>query len=211
MKHLILVAVLSSFLVGCHASAPDDDAQKFDIQDAASSWRHKAPQGDVPIERLTQSMKITLGNRFPIWRDSIAAAVDVSIINISDSHLPARGTASLYIYSFDEKQPLYWANIDIAYGESTGPGTKNVLSLPVGTSKDITIPILATTWGNVHTKIWPDAPFYTIIPTGKYLMRFEFEIYDEDDNPVGIAVSNFIQFSTIQTSPETIIPKDDKT
>ncbi|MBR4986628.1 MAG: hypothetical protein IKY83_12925 [Proteobacteria bacterium] len=186
----------------------DQTALALNQQNAANAWRFETPEGRVPVDQVASNLEIKLSNRFPVWRDTIAVAVDVSIRNISKSHLPARVTAKLYVYSFDQKQPEYWTNIDIAYAESTGPTTKSILSLPVSASKDISIPILATQWADVHTAVWPNAPFYAIVPTGKHLMRFELEIFDEEDRSIDSAVSNFIQFTTVAAAPDVIKPEE---
>ena len=203
-RRFILAACL--LLTSCNAQKSDTSNPALDIQEAASSWRYETPEGTVEAQNLTESMKITLTNRFPIWRDSIHVNIDVSIKNLTKSHLSAIGLAKLYIYSFDEKKPIYWANVDLAFSEPMGPNVKNVVSVPVGASDDRTISIEQMRWAPVDQKIWPDAPLYSLIPTGKYLMRFEFELYEEDNN-IGIAVSNFIQFSSIQTAPEVHIPQ----
>ena len=202
---LFLIILLNVLFVAC--SEKKQPTPGVDITKAADSWRYTTPEGTVPDSDIVSNVEILLTNRFPVWRDSIGAAVDISIKNKSKSHIAARGLAHLFVYSYDDKKPIYWSNINIAYGAPAEPGIMNVLSIPVGATKDFSIAILESTWESIHSKAWPDTPFYSLIPTGKYLMRFEFELYDESDKPIGTILSNFIRFTTILTAPETIIPQ----
>lgn len=207
-RALLLLLLASPLLYSACSPSEKTNPQSLNQQDAADSWRFAKPEGIIPVDQVASNLDIQLANRFPVWRENIAVAVDVSIKNISKSHLPARVTAKLYVYSFDQKMPEYWANIDLAYAQSTGSATKSILSLPVGTSKDISIPIQATQWAEIHSQVWPSAPFYDIVPTGKHLMRFELEIFDEEDHSIASAVSNFIQFTTVAAAPDVVKPEE---
>ncbi|MBO4350514.1 MAG: hypothetical protein J6A01_06195 [Proteobacteria bacterium] len=204
----ILLVLAIIFLSAC--SDKKQSTQGIDITDAADTWRYTTPEGTLQNTDISKNVDIRLTNRFPVWRDSIGAAVDISIKNISKSHLGARGLAHLIVYTFDTKEPIYWSNIDIALGAPADPGIMSVLSLPVGASKDFSVALLESTWESIQSQAWPDKPFYMLIPTGKYLMRFEFELYDESDKPLGTLLSNFIRFTTVLSSPETIIPQGEQ-
>ena len=192
----ILLAIL--FLSACDTNRGNPT---LDIQKAATTWRYQKPDGVVPADQLVSSIDIRLQNRFPVWKENIDVAIDVTFANTTKSHLPARTKAQLFVYSIDEKQPLYWSNIDLAYGESTGPTTMSILSLPVNAHKELMIPIHGTTWAGVRSQIWPDSPFYSFIPSGKYLMRMELDFFDDNDTFVGTAVSNFIEFTSVISTP----------
>lgn len=206
MKNItvLLFVFLSILTVSC--SEKNTYKPGMDVTDAADKWRYATPQGMLPDAEIADNVDILLTNRFPIWRDAIGAAVDISIKNKSKFHIGARGLAHLFVYSYDDKQPLFWSNIDIALGAPAQPGMMSVFSLPVGTSKDFSVAILESTWDAVTSQAWPDKSFYATIPTGQYLMRFEFELYDENNNHLGTLLSNFIRFSTVQSAPDTIQP-----
>ena len=55
----------------------------IDITNAADTWRYNTPEGMLQNVDLSQNVEIQLANRFPVWRESIGAAVDISIKNIS--------------------------------------------------------------------------------------------------------------------------------
>lgn len=207
MKTRLLIILLALIIVLSACSDKKKTTQGLDITDAADTWRYTTPEGMIQDTDISKNVEIRLTNRFPVWRDSIGAAVDISIKNISKSHLGARGLAHLIIYTYDTKEPIYWSNIDIALGTPAEPSMMSVFSLPVGVSKDFSVALLESTWESIHAQGWPDQPFYSLVPTGKYLMRFEFELYDDADKPVGTLLSNFIRFTTVISSPETIIPK----
>ena len=207
MKTRLLIILLALIIVLSACSDKKKTTQGLDITDAADTWRYTTPEGMIQDTDISKNVEIRLTNRFPVWRDSIGAAVDISIKNISKSHLGARGLAHLIIYTYDTKEPIYWSNIDIALGTPAEPSMMSVFSLPVGVSKDFSVALLESTWESIHAQSWPDQPFYSLVPTGKYLMRFEFELYDDADKPVGTLLSNFIRFTTVISSPETIIPK----
>lgn len=208
MRRCFICILLALPLLMACSSSKDQNDKPLNRQEAADSWRFEKPEGTLAVDQVAQNLEITLENHYPVWRESIGATLDVSIKNISKSHLPARVAAKLYVYSFDQKQPEYWASVDLAYANSAGPNIKSILSLPVGTSKDISIPILALEWADVHSQVWPNAPFYAIVPTGKHLMRFELEIFDEEDRSIASAVSNFIQFLTVADAPDVVKPEE---
>ena len=209
LKKLTSLLFLSLFfqLPACSQQTLTPPGHDVDVTEASSNQhRFQKPDGIVNPGSLKSSVNISLTNSYPIWRDNIDVILNISIKNISNSHLPARVMGHLFIYSFDEKKPLYWSNIDIAYSEPAAPGLISILSIPANSSKEITIPISQTTWTLTNSAIWPDEKLYSIVPTDKYLMRFELDFYSDDDQIIETAVSNFIQFSTIQTAPEVIIP-----
>lgn len=199
MKKILLF--LTIVILACSActnkSQPKSDY--IDIQEAADNMRYEKPDGSLEGKDIPQNLKIELANRFPVWRDSVGAAVDLSMRNMSKSHIPARIHAQLFVYSHDTKQPLYWTGIDVSHGRTSERGTMSVISIPVGASNDVIIPIKETMWAAVDVKSWPETPFHNLIPTGKYLMRFEMNIVDDKDQSVATAVSNFIEFETIAT------------
>ncbi len=210
MKKQILFFLILSCTTACSQPSqsippnPDVDV----TESSASLTRYQAPEGIVSPENLPSSVEISLQNAFPIWRDNIVVTVNVSIKNTTPSHLPARVMGHLFIYSFDEKKPLYWSNIDMAFAEPASPGLMSILSIPSKSTKDLTIPIAQMTWADVSTNAWPDANIYHLIPTGKYLLRFEMDFYTEKNEIIGTAVSNFVQFTTILTAPEVITPNN---
>lgn len=198
-KVLIPILALSLSFWACSNKTPKQ-SDYIDIQDSADSMRYEKPEGNLSAQEIPQYLKIELANRFPVWRDSVAAAVDISMRNTSKSHLPARIQAHLYVYSNDTKQPLYGSIIDVSHGRSSEQGIMSVISIPVGASHDVIVPIQATQWASIDANTPPDTPFHTLIPTGKYLMRFEVDIIDDKDHPITTVVSNFIEFETIASA-----------
>ncbi len=192
-----VMILLCLFLAAC-----DSRSKELDIQQAATNWRYQKPEGVVAPDQLSSSLRVSLVNPFPVWKEDIQASVEVSLLNTTKSHLPARTKATLFIYSVEDKQPLYWSNIDLAYGESTGPGTMSILSLPVGASKDVRIPVMGTKWGAVRSANWPDSSLYSLVPPGKYLLRMELDLYDDADVQQGTVVSNFVEFTS---APKTLV------
>ena len=197
MKKLIIFLICASITLAACTNKTKEKSDFIDIQEAANGMRYEKPQGNIAAQDIPQNLKIDLTNRFPVWRDTVAAAVDVSLKNTSQSHLPARLQARLFVYTHDTKKPMYWSNIDVSFGRSGDQGTMSVISIPVGASNDVIIPIQATKWASVDSNTWPDTPFHTLVPTGKYLMRFEIDIVNEQDQPVATTVSNFIEFETV--------------
>ncbi len=203
----VLLPILLAFcFCGCSQLSFEPPQKSDDVTDAASSWRYPKPDGIVAPENLDSSLKISLECHYPVWRDSIEVSANISIQNLTNSHLPARAKGHLYIYDFQKKIPLYWSHIDLAYAEPASPGMTGILSIPAHSSKELTIPISATTWADVHSSQWTDSPFYTFIPTGKYLLRFELDFFDEKDQIIGTKASNLVEFTTVMTAPDVIIP-----
>lgn len=191
-------------LLALMASCNDKPSKAIDIQQASKTSRFVEPDGVVAPDALVDSLELKIENRFPIWReDIVTVAVDLSIQNKTKSHLPARVRAHLFIHDLNTKEPLYWTDIDLAYGETAKPNHWSIISLPVGASKDLVVPILDTKWADVSLKSYPVNDFYSFVPSGKYLMRLELDLYDETDNVVGTAVSNFIQFTTSKSTPQS--------
>lgn len=205
MKFLQFI-IITAFLCGCSKISYEPPNTSDDITDAASSWRYQKPDGVVMPKNLESSLKIQLESHYPVWRDTIDVSVNVTILNLTDSHLPARAKSHLYIYDFQRKIPIYWSHIDLAFAEPVSPGVTGILSIPARTTKDLTIPIAATTWADVHSNEWTDSPFYTFVPTGKYFLRFELDFFDENDRLIGTKASNLVEFTTVMTAPDVIIP-----
>ncbi len=189
------------FLCACTQKNDQKSDKQFDLQQAADTWRYETPEGTIAPKDISSNLSIQLKNNFPVWKESLLATLDLSIKNTSKSHLPCRGSGYLYIYSTDEKKPLYWSVIDLAFAEPAERGVVSILSLPAMAVKDIVIPLKATRWTSVTQKTWPDTSFYQLIPSGRYLMRFELELYTEDDKLVDTVLSNFVEFTTVQNLP----------
>ena len=158
--------------------------------------RYPTPDGNVPNDELLSSLHIELINDYPIWNPNIQdASVRIVFHNTSKHLLATQSKSLLYIYGYHQKIPLYWTVLDLGFGKTATPGTLSIVSLPVGATKEISIPLLDTTWADVSIKTIPHAPFYQLLSEGKYLMRFEMELYDEQDQPLDTATSNFIEFT----------------
>jgi hypothetical protein len=193
-KKIFTIAIL--FLISVISFAcTKEAAPKPDLQIAADNMRFPVPDGNVPDNEITSSIKIELINDYPIWNPQIKdSSIRLIFHNTSKHHLGTQSKALLYIYDYNEKTPLYWTVLDLAFGKTATPGTLSIVSLPIGASKELAVPILDTIWADVSIKTIPHAPFYQIVSEGKYLMRFEMELYDEQDKPIDTAVSNFIEF-----------------
>ena len=204
-NYFILFIFILTCVQGCAKQA--DKSPELQETMAADHMRYETPQGYVPDDEIITNMRIDLANQFPVWRTEIAADVHIVIRNLAHNYLAAQAQARLFIYDYDQKVPLFWANIDLAHAKSVGPGTLSIISLPIGATKDLLVPIQATTWADVTVKEWPSKDLYSFIPTKKYLMRLELELFSMEDKPVGTAVSNFVEFTAVRTAPE-VIPAD---
>ena len=208
IKFLCSVIALATSIISC--DSPRETAPELQEAIAANNMRFPTPTGYVEDDQIIPNMRIDLANNFPIWRQNIAVDVHVIIRNLAQNFLAAQTHARLFIYDYDQKVPLFWSNIDLAHAKSVGPGTQSIISLPIGATKDLLIPIQATTWADISVKEWPSKNIYDFIPTKKYLMRLELELFNMEDKPIGTAVSNFIEFTAIRTAPEVIRPSQEK-
>ena len=201
--NLLLIALASS-VISCNA--PRETPPELQEAIAADNMRFPTPTGYVEDAQVIPNMRIELANEFPVWRNEIAVDIHVIIRNLASNFLAAQTQARLFIYDYNQKVPLFWSNIDLAHAKSVGPGTLSIISLPIGATKDLLIPIQATTWADITVKEWPNKNIYDFIPTKKYLMRLELELFNMEDNPIGTAVSNFVEFTAVRTAPEVIRP-----
>ena len=204
MRHTSITAGL--IFIACLGGCRDTPQPPPELQEtmAADNMRFPRSTDFVPDDEIIPGMRIELSNHYPVWRNEITANVHIVIRNMAQNYLAAQTQARLYVYDYNQKVPLYWANIDLAHARSVGPGTLSIISLPIQATKDLIVPIHDTTWENVDIKQWPDKLLYDIAPTGKYLMRLELELYNVEDKPVGTGLSNFIEFTVIRTAPEAI-------
>ncbi len=187
---ITIIALLLSF-----ASCSQQQAPQPDIQMASSDIRYPAPDGKVQDDEIVSSMRIDLINDYPVWSADIQdASVRIVFHNTSKRHLATQSKALLYIYNTQNEVPLYWTVLDLAFGKTATPGTLSVVSLPVGATKEIAVPLLDTKWADVSIKTIPALPFYQLVSEGQYLMRFEMELYNDEDKPIDTVVSNFIEF-----------------
>ena len=191
-KYTFITVLISILFI---SSCSQQKSPQPDIQTASSDLRYPTPDGEVPDDEILSSIRIDLINDYPAWNPDIQdASVRIVFHNTSRRHLATQSKALLYIYDAQKDIPLYWTVIDLAFGKTATPGTLGVVSLPVGATKELSVPLLDTKWADVSIKTIPSIPFYQIVTEGKYLMRFEMELYDKDDKPIDTALSNFIEF-----------------
>lgn len=194
------IAALSCF--SCNA-APD--GAKFDEQIAADTYRFPKPDGVIQnSEDVLSSVAVSLRSDYPIWRASLDASVELVMKNTTNSFVHVRIMPRLFIYDAKREKPLYWSNIDLSYGESSGPGAVSVASLPAGGSQSTPIAVKAMKFAEVSSHAWPDYAIYDFVPTGAYAMRAELEFYTDSNEKIGEKYSDFIEFTTILTAPEAI-------
>ena len=198
----VLLIVAAIILASCNSSRETPPELQEAI--AADNMRYETPTGYVEDDQVIPNMRIDLANHFPIWRSEIAVDVHIVIRNLAHNFLASQTHARLFIYDYQQKVPLYWSNIDLAHAKSTGPGTLSIISLPIGATKDLLLPIQATTWADISIKEWPNKNLYDFIPPKKFLMRLELELFNMEDKHIGTAVSNFIEFTAIRNAPEVI-------
>ena len=191
MFNIILIILIALASAACSK----ETTSRPDLQTAANDLRFPTPDGNVPDDEISSSIRIELINDYPVWNAQIKdTSIRLIFHNTSKHHLGTQSKALLYIYDYNEKMPIFWTVLDLAFGKTATPGTLSIISLPVGASKELAVPILDTIWADVSVKTMPHAPFYQIVSEGKYLMRFEMELYDEQDKPIDTVVSNFIEF-----------------
>lgn len=210
MKRIVLLLFLGCMLTACqapqHTSKDSEISQELVMLDAASHGRDEKAEEALPVEEISKNITVTSTSHYPVWRENIAVTIDSVFVTNTKLFVSARTLPKILIYAVGAAEPSYWSVINLSTSFALANELKTLLVLPVGSQKSISSPITKLKWADMNTP-WPNASYYSLVPTGEYEFELALEIYDEHDKRVDVIRTPKQKYSSISASDETTKPE----
>ena len=174
MRILTLLLLSSVFIMGCQTTDESND------QDSSRVW-------GKPSNGLRCSIIVKTTH----WSNGDPAIVSVTVENISEGKIDLK---TIPAFTLNDMQ--YWCPVNIAGDDHSLPANaRSNISLEKGAQIDSRIDISMLGWDRGISSIWPWENLYSIVPTGKYMLRLDIEIVDGSEpswvrsNEVSVEIS----------------------
>ena len=160
IRILALLLLSSVFIMGCQTTDESDD------QDSSRIWGE-------PANGLRCSIIVETTH----WSNGDPAIVSVTVENISEGKIDLRTVPA---FTLNDMQ--YWCPVNIAGDDRDDhrlpANSRSNISLEKGAQIYSRIDISMLGWDQGISSIWPWENLYSIVPTGKYMLRLDIEIVD---------------------------------
>lgn len=156
---LLLPLICSGLIFGCQTR------NGTTTQDSDKRWGEPSNgiRCSISIEKTT-------------WSSSGPAIVSAVIENVTESKVELK---TIPAFTLNEMQ--YWCPVNIAGDDyDLSANERSIISLEKGNQINTSIDISKLGWDQGISSIWPSKDFYSIVPNGRYRLRLDIEIVDNN-------------------------------